>query len=90
MSFACEVLVNGVKWLGRKPAVGSTATGTTMAACGTALAESVVTFVAVAYGVVGEVRFIQICRSPPRRWCLPRKAMAPRKAGAKPTLLSLG
>ena len=48
--FACEFFVNGVEWLGRKLAVGQTATGTILAAFGTALPESVVTFVAVAFG----------------------------------------
>jgi len=48
---ACEVFVNGVEWVGRKLAVGQQATGTILAAFGTALPESVVTFVAVAFGV---------------------------------------
>lgn len=48
--FACEFFVNGVEWVGRKLAVGTTATGTILAAFGTALPESVVTFVAVAFG----------------------------------------
>jgi cation:H+ antiporter len=48
--FSCEFFVNGVEWLGRKLSVGSTATGTILAAFGTALPESVVTFVAVAFG----------------------------------------
>src|SRR5260221_11963318 len=46
--FACEYFVNGVEWLGRKMGVGETATGTILAAFGTALPESAVTFVAVA------------------------------------------
>ena len=48
--FACEFFVNGVEWLGRKLSVGRTATGTILAAFGTALPESVVTLVAVAFG----------------------------------------
>jgi cation:H+ antiporter len=48
---ACEYFVNGVEWVGRKLAVGQKATGTILAAFGTALPESVVTFVAVAFGV---------------------------------------
>ena len=48
--FACEYFVNGVEWLGRKWGVGETATGTILAAFGTALPESAVTFVAVAFG----------------------------------------
>ena len=48
--FACEFFVNGIEWLGRKLSVGRTATGTILAAFGTALPESVITFVAVAFG----------------------------------------
>jgi cation:H+ antiporter len=48
--FACEFFVNGVEWLGRRLSVGRTATGTILAAFGTALPESVITFVAVAFG----------------------------------------
>lgn len=48
--FSCEFFVNGVEWLGRKLSVGSTATGTILAAFGTALPESVVTFIAAAFG----------------------------------------
>ena len=47
---ACEFFVNGVEWVGRRLSVGSTATGSILAAFGTALPESVVTFVAVAFG----------------------------------------
>lgn len=47
---ACEYFVNGVEWVGRKLAVGTQATGTVLAAFGTALPESVVTLVAVAFG----------------------------------------
>ena len=48
--FACEYFVNGVEWLGRRLGVGETATGTILAAFGTALPESAVTFVAVVFG----------------------------------------
>jgi cation:H+ antiporter len=47
---ACEYFVNGVEWIGERFAVGQKATGTILAAFGTALPESVVTFVAVAFG----------------------------------------
>ena len=47
---ACELFVNGIEWLGRALSVGGTATGTILAAFGTALPESVITFVAVAFG----------------------------------------
>src|SRR4029077_5750108 len=48
--FACEYFVNGVEWLGRKLGVGETATGTILAAFGTALPECAVTLVAVVFG----------------------------------------
>jgi cation:H+ antiporter len=48
--FACELFINGVEWVGRKAGVAETAVGTILAAFGTALPESVVTFVAVAFG----------------------------------------
>jgi cation:H+ antiporter len=47
---ACEYFVNGVEWVGRRFAVGQQATGSILAAFGTALPESVVTFVAVVFG----------------------------------------
>ena len=47
---ACEFFVNGIEWLGRKLEISETATGTVLAAFGTALPESAVTFVAVAVG----------------------------------------
>lgn len=48
--FACEFFVNGVEWVGHRLKVTRTATGSVLAAFGTALPESVVTFVAVAFG----------------------------------------
>jgi cation:H+ antiporter len=47
---ACEWFVNAVEWLGRRLKVGTVAVGTVLAAIGTALPESVVTFVAVVFG----------------------------------------
>ena len=47
---SCEAFVNGVEWLGHRLHLGQTATGTVLAAFGTALPESVVTLVAVAFG----------------------------------------
>jgi len=47
---ACEYFVNGVEWVGRHLNLGSTTTGTVLAAFGTALPESAVTFVAVIFG----------------------------------------
>ncbi len=44
---ACGYFVNGIEWLGRKCKISETATGTVLAAFGTALPESAVTFAAV-------------------------------------------
>jgi cation:H+ antiporter len=48
--WACEYFVNGVEWCGHKAGISQTAVGTVLAAFGTALPESVVTFVAVVFG----------------------------------------
>jgi cation:H+ antiporter len=47
---ACEWFINAVEWLGVRLKVGPVAVGTVLAAAGTALPESVVTFVAVLFG----------------------------------------
>jgi cation:H+ antiporter len=47
---SCEFFVNGVEWVGYRLRIAETATGTILAAFGTALPESVVTFVAVVFG----------------------------------------
>lgn len=47
---ACEFFVNGVEWVGCRLRLGATAVGTLLAAFGTALPESAVTFVAVMFG----------------------------------------
>ncbi len=47
---ACEWFVNAVEWLGLRLKIGPIAVGTVLAAAGTALPESVVTLVAVAFG----------------------------------------
>lgn len=57
---ACEYFVNSVEWLGKKLNLGETATGTVLAAFGTALPESAVTFVAVIAGRTPEVRDIGV------------------------------
>ncbi|MEO8999840.1 MAG: sodium:calcium antiporter [Rhodanobacter sp.] len=57
---ACEYFVNGVEWLGHKLKLGATATGTVLAAFGTALPESAVTFVAVMFGKTPEARDIGV------------------------------
>lgn len=58
--FACEYFVNGVEWFGQKMKLGATATGTVLAAFGTALPESAVTFVAVIFGKTAEARDIGV------------------------------
>ncbi|OOG46761.1 sodium:calcium antiporter [Rhodanobacter sp. C01] len=57
---ACEYFVNGVEWFGRKLDLGATATGTVLAAFGTALPESAVTFVAVMFGKTPAARDIGV------------------------------
>jgi cation:H+ antiporter len=57
---ACEFFVNGVEWVGHKLKLGATATGTVLAAFGTALPESAVTFVAVMFGKTPEARDIGV------------------------------
>jgi cation:H+ antiporter len=53
---ACEFFVNAVEWLGRRLNLAATATGTVLAAFGTALPESAVTFTAVVLGRSAEER----------------------------------
>lgn len=48
--FACEFFVNGIEWCGKRLNLGATAVGSVLAAFGTALPESAVTFMAVAFG----------------------------------------
>ncbi len=57
---ACDYFVNGIEWTGRKLQLGATATGTVLAAFGTALPESAVTFVAVMFGKTPEARDIGV------------------------------
>lgn len=57
---ACEFFVNGVEWIGHRFDVGQKATGTILAAFGTALPESVVTFVAVAFGATAAQKQIGV------------------------------
>ena len=47
--YCAESFTNGVEWLGMRLKLGQTATGTVLAAIGTALPESVVTLVATAF-----------------------------------------
>ncbi len=48
--FACEYFTNSVEWCGRHLNLGATAIGSVLAAFGTALPESAVTFTAVVFG----------------------------------------
>jgi cation:H+ antiporter len=57
---ACEFFVNGIEWVGRRLSLGETATGTVLAAFGTALPESVVTLVATAFGRADSQRQIGV------------------------------
>ncbi|MEV8516244.1 hypothetical protein [Dactylosporangium sp. NPDC051484] len=57
---ACEWFVNAVEWLGQRLKVGPLAAGTILAAFGTALPESVVTFVAVVFGTSGAQKDIGV------------------------------
>ncbi|KOF52886.1 MULTISPECIES: sodium:calcium antiporter [unclassified Achromobacter] len=58
--FACEFFVNGVEWVGHRFQLGATATGTVLAAFGTALPESAVTFMAVVFGTSPEQKDIGV------------------------------
>ncbi len=57
---SCEWFVNAVEWLGKRLKVGTLAVGTILAAFGTALPESVVTFVAVVFGRGEEAKDIGV------------------------------
>ncbi|GGP23093.1 sodium:calcium antiporter [Silvimonas iriomotensis] len=57
---ACEYFVNGIEWCGRHMKLGATAVGTVLAAFGTALPESAVTFTAVVFGQTDKARDIGV------------------------------
>jgi cation:H+ antiporter len=57
---ACDYFVNGVEWVGQRLELGATAVGTVLAAFGTALPESAVTFMAVAFGGTAEQKDIGV------------------------------
>ena len=57
---SCEFFVNGIEWVGYRLNIAETATGTILAAFGTALPESAVTFVAVAFGATAAEREIGV------------------------------
>lgn len=48
--FSSELFVNGVEWVGKAFSISQNAVGTILAAFGTALPESIVTFIAVVFG----------------------------------------
>jgi len=58
--FACEYFVNGIEWVGFRLNLGVTAVGTVLAAFGTALPESAVTFMAVVFGDTPEQKEIGV------------------------------
>lgn len=57
---SCEYFVNGIEWIGLRFGISETAVGTVLAAFGTALPESVVTFVAVVSGRTVEQKQIGV------------------------------
>jgi cation:H+ antiporter len=57
---SCEYFVNAVEWVGVRLGVSQNAVGTVLAAFGTALPESVVTFIAVAFGRDAQSREIGV------------------------------
>lgn len=58
--YSCELFINSIEWVGKKFNVAQSAVGTILAAFGTALPESVVTFVAVAINSSTEQKEIGI------------------------------
>ncbi|NMM62542.1 sodium:calcium antiporter [Clostridium sp. P21] len=48
--FSCELFVNGIEWVGKVFKISQSAVGSILAAFGTALPESIVTFIAVVFG----------------------------------------
>ena len=49
--FSCEIFVNGIEWVGKAFNISQSAVGSVLAAFGTALPESIVTFIAVVFGI---------------------------------------
>ncbi|WP_378950437.1 sodium:calcium antiporter [Pelosinus sp. sgz500959] len=58
--YSCELFVNGIEWVGHKFNISQCAIGTVLAAFGTALPESVVTLVAVAFNGTSEQKDIGV------------------------------
>ncbi|MEM5766861.1 MAG: sodium:calcium antiporter [Bacillota bacterium] len=57
---ACEYFVNAIEWCGHHMKLGATAIGTVLAAFGTALPESAVTFTAVVFGTTPQQKDIGV------------------------------
>lgn len=57
---ACDYFVNAIEWVGRRLQLGATAVGSVLAAFGTALPESAVTFTAVVFGQTPEQKELGI------------------------------
>ncbi|AIF50698.1 sodium:calcium antiporter [Pelosinus sp. UFO1] len=58
--YSCELFVNAIEWVGRKFNIAQCAVGTILAAFGTALPESVVTLIAVAFNTSAEQKDIGV------------------------------
>jgi len=58
--YSCELFVNGIEWVGKKFNISQCAIGTVLAAFGTALPESIVTLVAVAFNATSEQKDIGV------------------------------
>jgi len=58
--YSCELFVNAIEWVGVKFNVSQCAVGTILAAIGTALPESVVTFVAVTFNASSQQKDIGV------------------------------
>lgn len=57
---SCEFFVNGIEWVGKAFNISQSAVGSILAAFGTALPESVVTFIAVVFGANSKQKDIGI------------------------------
>lgn len=58
--FSSELFVNGVEWVGKAFNISQNAVGTVLAAFGTALPESIVTFIAVVFGTTSSQKDIGV------------------------------
>ncbi|WP_346353816.1 sodium:calcium antiporter [Azotosporobacter soli] len=58
--YSCELFVNAIEWVGKKINVSQCAIGTILAAFGTALPESVVTFMAVTFNATPQQQDIGV------------------------------